>query len=83
MMFMKTLIKRQKGKQTRKKGQGTLCKGQGVTEEGQGAIQIWQGVALCYFAINETLTSGVAFIKYNYIENAESSITPTKIVKSK
>jgi hypothetical protein len=40
-------------------------------------------VALCYFAINETLTSGVAFIKYNYIENAESPITPTKIVKSK
>ena len=83
MMFMKTLIKRQKGKQTRKKGQGTLCKGQGVTEEGQGTIQIRQGVALCYFAINETLTSGVAFIKYNYIENAESPITPTKIVKSK
>ena len=26
---------------------------------------------------------GVAFIKYNYIENAESPITPTKIVKSK
>jgi hypothetical protein len=48
-MFMKTLIKRQKGKQTRKKGQGTLCKG-------QGAIQRRQATSPCYFAINETLT---------------------------
>jgi len=49
-MFMKTPIKRQKGKQTRKKGQG-------ITEEGQGAIQRRQGKAPCYFDINETLNT--------------------------